>query len=200
MANTHANIDAHTDDHEEKRNIPAGLSYQADAIDAEIAAEILAGLDASPFWTTVTPTANARRVIHYGYRYDYARTSAPMPTTPIPPCLQQLAPMHDQLIINEYKPGQGIAPHIDHPQQFGDTITCYTLGAGVTMDFTHPDGREYSLWVAPNSKYVMTGEARYAWRHSIASEPQPSARVPNLLVRSRTLSTACASAVAVVSR
>jgi alkylated DNA repair dioxygenase AlkB len=31
----------------------------------------------------------------------------------------------DQLIINKYEVGQGISPHIDNPDIFGDTIASW---------------------------------------------------------------------------
>lgn len=34
----------------------------------------------------------------------------------------------DQCIVNEYTRNQGIAPHIDSPSQFGDTIIGVSLG------------------------------------------------------------------------
>ena len=69
----------------------------------------------------------SRRVQHYGWRYDYkARAITPdMHIGALPDWLQQLAQrLHDetnlfdrvpeQVIVNEYLPGQGIAMHTDH--------------------------------------------------------------------------------------
>lgn len=50
------------------------------------------------------------------------------------------------------------------------------------MDFTDPeDGAKLGVPLAPGSLLVMTGPARYTWRHAIAprkSDPGPTGRVP----------------------
>ena len=77
--------------------------------------------------------------------------------------------MPDQLIINEYLPGQGIYPHIDCKPCFDETIASISLASGCVMDFVHVDGiSETSIFLEPRSIIVMTGEASYDWRHSIA--------------------------------
>jgi alkylated DNA repair protein alkB family protein 8 len=135
-------------------------------------------------WVGVTDSAKSRRVIHYGYKYDYTRAMDPIKCDPIPAGLAIITAMchiapadasathlvdtaFDQLIINEYQPGQGIAAHIDHPQQFGDTVFCVTLGAGTMINFTHPDGRVVQQYVAPGSAYAMQRDARHTWKHGI---------------------------------
>ena len=35
------------------------------------------------------------------------------------------------------------------------------------MEFRHPDGRELSVLLPPNSLLIMTGESRYVWSHGI---------------------------------
>ncbi|MDA2812310.1 alpha-ketoglutarate-dependent dioxygenase AlkB [Nocardiopsis sp. RSe5-2] len=50
------------------------------------------------------------------------------------------------------------------------------------MDFTDPeDGAKAAVPLAPGGLLVMTGPARYTWRHAIAarkSDPGPAGRVP----------------------
>ena len=72
----------------------------------------------------------------------------------------------DQLIINEYKPGQGIHPHVDHTKYFGPNIVCLTINSGVGIDFTK-DELKKTVYVQQGSIYVMSGEGRYNWRHGI---------------------------------
>jgi alkylated DNA repair dioxygenase AlkB len=88
----------------------------------------------------------------------------------------------DQAIINEYQPGQGISPHVDCVPCFGPVVAAISLGSGCVMDFTHPqDGTKVPVHLAPGSLCVMTGPARYAWRHSIAarkSDPDTAGRLP----------------------
>jgi alkylated DNA repair dioxygenase AlkB len=123
-----------------------------------------------------------RRVQHYGYRYDYkARTVTadmhlgPLPAWLVPLCQELhergLMPrLADQVIVNEYEPGQGIAAHVDCVPCFADTIASLTLGSACVLDFTHAKTREKrSLFLERRSVVVLSGEARYDWRHGIAS-------------------------------
>ena len=66
-----------------------------------------------------------RRVQHHGFRYDYRARRVPKESYlgPLPDWLDRIAQRlwkdalfdrpPDQVIINEYLPGQGIAPHVD---------------------------------------------------------------------------------------
>ncbi|WP_423918650.1 alpha-ketoglutarate-dependent dioxygenase AlkB [Candidatus Poriferisodalis sp.] len=74
----------------------------------------------------------------------------------------------EQAIINEYLPGQGIAPHIDR-DCFGPVVATVSLGSAVNMDF-HCDatGDDYVERLEPRSLLLMHGDARSGWRHGIA--------------------------------
>ena len=90
-----------------------------------------------------------------------------------------------QAIINLYRPGEGIAPHVDLLRRFGDGIVGVSLGdGGVPMRFApaaepsreksaHGDGEDgdgegYEVWLPSRSVLVLTGKARYEWTHGIA--------------------------------
>jgi alkylated DNA repair dioxygenase AlkB len=74
----------------------------------------------------------------------------------------------DQVIVNEYEPGQGIAPHVDCVPCFADTIASLTLGSTCVLEFTNVATREkVPLFLARRSLVVLTGAARYDWRHAI---------------------------------
>ncbi|KAH9985218.1 hypothetical protein BJV74DRAFT_878706 [Russula compacta] len=66
-------------------------------------------------------------------------------------------PRARQAIVNLYRPGEGIAPHVDLLNRFGDGIVG---GDG--------DGGLYEVWLPPRSVLVLTDEARYEWTHGIA--------------------------------
>lgn len=132
-------------------------------------------------WVGISDDPKSRRVIHYGYKYDYRKMSMPVKTLQMPSLFAEPArlaakvllgetKMFDQLIINEYLPGQGIAPHIDHPQQFGDVVFCICLGSGTNITFNHPDGRVEQRWLPAGSAYAMTGKSRHVWRHGIEAK------------------------------
>lgn len=121
-----------------------------------------------------------RRVQHYGYRYDYKkRTVEPsMYLGPLPDWLGKLAAcmnrdaltasVPDQVIINEYEPGQGIASHVDCEPCFGDTIISLSLGSPCVMVFTSLRTRaDVEMLLEPGSLLILQGEARHRWMHGI---------------------------------
>ena len=129
-------------------------------------------------------TSLSRRVQHYGWRYDYAAraVTSDMRIGPMPDWLQAMAErlyedggferVPEQVIINEYEPGQGIAMHADHPG-FGDAVAMVSLGDDWAMEFSRvgrdgDDPRTASMTLERGSALVLTGEARSEWRHGIA--------------------------------
>jgi alkylated DNA repair dioxygenase AlkB len=89
--------------------------------------------------------------------------------------------MADQVIVNEYLPGQGIGAHVDCVPCFGPAVAAVSLGSACVMDFTSPDrSSAVPVCLQPGSLCVMTGPARYEWRHAIAarkSDPAPGGRI-----------------------
>ena len=125
-----------------------------------------------------------RRVQHYGFKYDYRarKISRDMRIGKLPkwlglPVIYKLEKEGympggiDQVIVNEYQPGQGISSHIDCEPCFRDTIVSLSLGSGCVMDFTNKldKKKKISVWLAPRSIVVLSGEARYDWLHGIAA-------------------------------
>ncbi len=121
-----------------------------------------------------------RRVQHYGYRYDYTarQVTADLYLGALPEWLQSLAmrlhhegrfaTLPDQVIVNEYQPGQGIAPHVDCIPCFGDTIASLSLVSSCLMDFTHSNTvQKTSLFLSPRSLLLLQGDVRYHWQHGI---------------------------------
>lgn len=167
----------------------SGLQYVSDYLNAEQERELLQVINQQPWRDDLK-----RRVQHYGYVYDYkARAVDPsMYLGPLPDWAKPLATLlrqqerfpqfPDQLIVNEYQPGQGISAHVDCEPCFENTIASITLGSGCTMDFTSlGDGTKHPLYLEPRSLVVMQDEARYQWRHSIAarkSDQREGQRVP----------------------
>ncbi len=124
----------------------------------------------------------SRRVQHYGWRYDYSERTitSDMRIGPLPDWLQNLAQRlyetgffdrpPEQVIVNEYEPGQGIAMHTDH-SGFGSTVAMVSLGDEWQMDFSKSDGdaeAKSHMMLERGSALILTGEARKKWRHGIA--------------------------------
>ena len=121
----------------------------------------------------------SRRVQHYGWRYDYkARAITPdMRIGALPDWLSQLAQkLYDetgifdrapeQVIVNNYEPGQGIAMHIDH-RGFGPTVCTISLLDDWEMDFSERRDKTPAL-LKRGSCVLLTGASRSDWQHGIA--------------------------------
>jgi alkylated DNA repair dioxygenase AlkB len=76
----------------------------------------------------------------------------------------------DQVIVNEYLPGQGIARHVDCVPCFGPVVLSLSLGSACVMDLHAPETLErISLPLPRRSLLVLAGPARSAWSHSITA-------------------------------
>jgi alkylated DNA repair dioxygenase AlkB len=141
-----------------------------------------------------------RRVQHYGYRYDEKNGS--LASTQylgiLPDWLQTLAQqfhethltpnLFDQVIVNEYQPGQGIINHIDCIPCFGNTIITLSLGSACVMDFTHSRTQERkAILLSPGSLLIFQKAARTLWQHGIAAHQVDSYQGKEL-VRTRRVS------------
>ena len=122
-----------------------------------------------------------RRVQHYGYKYDYKARSidysmfiGQLPSWAMTMAQRLFDEKHidvlpDQLIINEYEPGQGIANHVDCEPCFGDTIISLSLGSSCVMDFINlRTKKKIEVMLESGSLVVISGEARHNWTHGIA--------------------------------
>ena len=66
----------------------------------------------------------------------------------------------DQMLINEYLPGQGIAPHRDYAP-FGRTVVSLSLLSPCVMDFRHrASGQREQLLLLPRSLLILSDEVR----------------------------------------
>ncbi len=157
--------------------LPAGLSYLDDYVSAGEASALLSCVDAEPWMSDLR-----RRVQHYGYRYDYRARSIDrsMYLGPLPAwsrfVVQRLCAeaifdaVPDQLIVNEYEPGQGITPHVDCIPCFGPVVASLSLGSACQMDLSRDAVSDsIALRLRPCSLLILSGEARTEWRHGIRS-------------------------------
>lgn len=76
----------------------------------------------------------------------------------------------NQVLINEYIPGQGIPSHVDSVESFDDTIAWISLGSTCILDFSHIESQCVRPQILERrSLLVISGEARYSWRHGIVA-------------------------------
>ncbi|KAJ0411634.1 hypothetical protein ATCC90586_004103 [Pythium insidiosum] len=156
-----------------------GLVILPEFVTREQEAALLAAFDADDGARWLR-TVKARQVQHYGFAFNYdtrrCDSTAPLPQelpAPLEPLMDALAETAmgdrpDQVTVNEYLPGQGIAAHIDTHSAFTPAIASLSLGHEIVMEFRHPDGvRCESVLLQPRSLLIMTGAARYEWTHAI---------------------------------
>ena len=161
------------------REIPEidGLYYCDAFLDEGSQRELIERIDTEPWRTDLE-----RRVQHYGWRYDYQkRTVTPdMALGPLPDWVAEVAErlyietklfdrVPEQAIVNEYRPGQGIALHADR-QCFGATVATVSLNDDWEMRLrpvggTSKDDRR--LLLARGSALILAGDARSRWMHGI---------------------------------
>jgi ribonuclease HII len=120
-----------------------------------------------------------RRVIQYGYEYNYQTRTLVKDNVPkIPEWITNLVQSwiksgylstpKDQVIINEYCVDQGITPHTDHKLLFDDEICSLSLQTGTVMNFQHSTSKiQKQIYLPPRSLLVMRGQARWDWTHAI---------------------------------
>ncbi|KAJ1957290.1 hypothetical protein EC988_000904 [Linderina pennispora] len=131
-------------------------------------------------WTQV----QERYVKHYGHSFDYhikhVGSDSLTASTELPPWMQPFIDRirtklpgypgtPNQLTIQRYPPGSGIAFHTDSHTAFTDMIVILSMGSPVQMDFRKPASHDslVTIDLEPRSLVVMTGEARYGWEHAI---------------------------------
>ena len=154
-----------------------GLYYFSRFLDEDAQRGLIECIDANPWRMDLE-----RRVQHYGWRYDYlTRTvTSDMDLGPLPDWLAEVASwlysetklfdrVPDQVIVNEYQPGQGIALHADR-QCFGDTVATLSLGDAWEMRLRPVRGtakEDRRIMLARGSVLVLTADSRSGWMHGI---------------------------------
>ncbi len=169
---------------------PVGLSYLPLFIPSAVQQLLIDSIDAQN-WSLELK----RRVQHYGYRYDYKtrRVVSSMYAGPLPRFVDNLVrrlesvpafgQIPDQLIVNEYQPGQGISAHVDCEPCFNNRIASVSLGSSCEMEFRHRySALRFKLTLAAGSLLVLADEARYDWTHQI----RPRLRDNGILRQRRT--------------
>ena len=164
-----------------------GLTYVPNYIDAEYEEKLIKIID-EQIWLSDLK----RRVQHYGYKYEYKtrRINLSMKVGKLPEWLNSIAQrlyaegyfkeQPDQVIINEYEPGQGIAAHIDCEPCFEDTIVSLSLLSATTMNF-FKENHSIPLVLEARSVVILQGESRYEWKHSIAT--RQSDKIDNQIIK-----------------
>ena len=159
---------------------PPGLLYLPDLLTADEERALLAHVERLEFQQVVMHGQPARRTVrHYGYDYDYERPGRLVQGEPLPAWLEPLrgraaAPAGvgpeelAQALVTRYPPGAPIGWHRDAPM-FG-IVVGVSLASPCRMRLRRKADGGYDLHelvLAPRSLYVLAGEVRTAWQHSI---------------------------------
>lgn len=151
--------------------IIVGLQYLPEYLDRETHDRLLTAVDLQPW-----QTSNKHGVQVYGYHYDHGRRAA-YRIGELPAWAAELAvrlwrdgllpSVPNQLVANDYRPGEGIFAHVDQAV-FGDTIVSVSLGSTCVMQFSNSEAeRTEELLLEPQSALILSGDARWAWKHEI---------------------------------
>lgn len=159
---------------------PPGLVHVDDFISASEESGLIASVRHLPF----QPFAfhqwfGKRETVSFGWRYDF-NDSRVHPAAAIPEFLLPLrtraaefagvmAAQLEQALVVRYDVGAGIGWHRDRP--VFDKVVGVSLLAPCVLRFRRRDGRgfrRFSLDAQPRSAYLLSGEIRHEWEHSIA--------------------------------
>jgi len=145
---------------------PEGFRYFADVLNAAEEQQLLGEFASLPFAPYVMRGYQAKRRI---VRYD----AVPAFLRPARDRVMRLADLDAEpfthALVTEYPAGAQNGWHRDMPQ-FGPVVVGVSLGSACRLRF-RKIGAEHertALVLEPRSAYVMGGESRSAWQHSIA--------------------------------
>ena len=158
---------------------PQGLVLREELLPPLEEADLLERFEDLRFDPIVIRGQAARRTArHYGLGYDY-ESRTPQPGEPIPGWLTpvrkraaELAGMAPEelveALVQRYPPGSTIGWHRDAPA-FG-TVIGVSLAGSCRLRFQRGKRENRRVWevtLGPRSGYVLDGEARRSWEHSI---------------------------------
>jgi alkylated DNA repair dioxygenase AlkB len=159
---------------------PDGWTYEPEIITPAEESDIVERVAALPFKEVVFRGFTAkRRVVQLGWVYDFESrglTPASPPEPWLEPLREQAGRMaetdpaaFEEILVTEYQPGAQIGWHRDAPP-FGDRVVGVSLLGTCRMRFRRRAGDKWETWaqvLEPRSAYVIGGEARTTWYHSI---------------------------------
>lgn len=160
-------------------HVPPGLRYEDDFVSEGEEADLIRHIDAeklSPFrfqqWT------GKRLTETFGWRYDFEKGSFgradPIPEFLLPvreraAAFAGLAPAElEQALLIRYDIGAGIGWHRDRP--VFEHVIGISLGSPAPMRFRRRLEKGFirmKIPLARRSIYLLSGEARYEWEHSL---------------------------------
>jgi alkylated DNA repair dioxygenase AlkB len=163
----------------DRNHSPEGLRYQPEFVSETTEEELVSRISQLPLQPfQFGAFEGKRRVASFGFRYDYALRTL-QEADPIPPWLAPVIGSVEkfgdlppgsvrQILCTEYDEGVGIGWHRDKPHF--DKVFGLSLKASCSFRFRRPAGdkwQRFTLTAEPRSLYMMSGESRQLWEHSI---------------------------------
>jgi alkylated DNA repair dioxygenase AlkB len=164
---------------------PKGLQYWPEFISPAEEQDLIARiceLELKPFQFGLYQ--GKRRVLSFGRSYDFSRQrleAAPPAPSWMDAIILRIESLPEaergriaQVLITEYQPGTAIGWHRDK-KQFGG-IFGLSLGASCPFRLRRRVGsgwERFTLTVDPRSLYLMSGDVRSLWEHSIPPMSEP---------------------------
>jgi DNA oxidative demethylase len=176
---------------------PEGIVYRPELLPADEEDELLERFETLRFDPIVLHGRAAKRTgRHYGRDYDY-ESRTPMPGEPAPdwllPARARAAELagHEpeelaEILVQHYPPGATIGWHRDAPAF--DTVIGISLGGSARLRFQRGKREKRRVWellLEPRSGYVLAGEARRSWEHSIPPAKERRYSITFRTVRNR---------------
>jgi alkylated DNA repair dioxygenase AlkB len=163
---------------------PAGLRYEPEFISKATERELISRISELPLQPfQFGAFEGKRRVASFGFRYDYAlrklQEADPIPAwlTSIITSVERFGKLPSgsvrQILCTEYEEGVGIGWHRDKPHF--DEIFGLSLAAPCKFRFrraANETWERFTLTAEPRSLYMMSGESRQIWEHSIPTVEQ----------------------------
>lgn len=164
-----------------EKSLPDGLTYQPDFITPAEEKSLLGEIQKLPLHEARYKQFTAkRRIVSFGAEYDFDKNEL-TPSAPLP---HFLFPLRDKVsdwlgiapeqfahaLVSEYRPGTALGWHRDAPN-FG-VVVGISLGESCRIRFRPypPTKKREDVLVFnlhPRSAYVLRGNARWRWQHSI---------------------------------
>jgi len=165
---------------DEPAALPNGLVFAPEFVSAEEERALLAGIAALELHEAQYKQYTARRrVASFGAEYDFDANEL-RPAPGLPPFLGPLrekvaawagvpAGSFAHALVSEYRPGTPLGWHRDVPQF--EVVAGVSLAAAARMRFRPYPPRAgdaiFALDLPPRSAYVLRGEVRWKWQHSV---------------------------------
>ena len=163
--------------------LPPGFRYQADLISREHEKRLVEAIEPLPFKEfEFHGYVGKRRTVSFGWRYEFGSERL-LRGNDMPDFLLELrsvaatfagmpAERLQHVLVTEYSEGAAIGWHRDKAV-FGE-IVGISLLSPCTFRLRRKDGdawRRVNITAEPRSAYIMSGESRTEWEHSIPGVP-----------------------------